>query len=269
MYAVYQESFDKGHILEDWTHSFLKPIPKQGKDHRKLNGYRILTMQNTIGKLMERIVARKLARDLEDRKILPANQEAFRPGKCTWENAAAFEYDVYEEFQRKEQTLAVAIDLEDAYNRVQVKLLMDLLVQYGVSLTLTRWIAAALLERTVVMQLGNWSSAAHQLTMGLPQGSPLSPVLYNVYTKGLADLNQNGLSRVLTLTYDGLIYKTTRNTQEAAEAVPWKMYRNNLLCQDIGSLINPNKAQTPWCTLDNKAAGVTMPAVTFDGTIVD
>ena len=97
---------------------------------------------------------------------------------------------VYEEFQRKEQPLAVAIDLEDAYNKVQFKLLMDLLVQYGVSLTLTRWIAGALLERTVVMQLGNWSSATHQLTMGLPQGSPFSPVLYNVYTEGLADLNQ-------------------------------------------------------------------------------
>ena len=55
--------------------------------------------------------------------------------------------------------------------------------------------------------------------MGLPQGSPLSPFLYNVYTKGLADLNQNGLSRVLTLADDGLIYKTTRDTQEAAELV--------------------------------------------------
>ena len=39
---------------------------------------------------MERVVARKLARDLEDRKILPANQGGFRAGKCTWESAAAF-----------------------------------------------------------------------------------------------------------------------------------------------------------------------------------
>ena len=68
---------------------------------------------------------------------------------------------------RKMQMGKVAIDLEDAYNRVQFKLLMDLLVQYGVNLTLTRWVAGALLERTVVMQLGNWSSAPHQLTMGL------------------------------------------------------------------------------------------------------
>ena len=65
-----------------------------------------------------------------------------------------------------EQTVAVAIDPEDAYNRVQFKLLMDLLMQYGVSLILTQWIAGVLLERTVVMQLENWNSAPHQLTMG-------------------------------------------------------------------------------------------------------
>ena len=99
--------------------------------------------------------------------------------------------------------LAVAIDLEDAYNRVQFKLLMDLLIQYGASLTLTRWAAGALLESTVVMQLGNWRSAPHQLTMGPPQGSPLSPVLVNVYTKGLADLNQYGTRKSLTLVDDG------------------------------------------------------------------
>ena len=123
--------------------------------------------------------------------------------------------------KRKEQTVAVAIDFEDAYNRVQFKLLMDLLTQYGVSITLTRWVAGVLLERTVVMQLGNWSSAPHQLTMGLPQGSPLSLVLFNVYTKGLADLNQNGPSKILTLTDDGahIIYKTSKDSQEAAEAV--------------------------------------------------
>ena len=56
---------------------------------------------------------------------------------------------MYEGSQWNEQTVAVTINLEDAYNRVQFKLLMDLLMQYGVCLTLTRWIAGALLERTV------------------------------------------------------------------------------------------------------------------------
>ena len=43
--------------------------------------------------------------------------------------------------------MAVAIDLDNACNNVQFKLLMDLLVQHGVGLTLTRR------EPSVVMQV--------------------------------------------------------------------------------------------------------------------
>ena len=64
-----------------------KPLEEEGH-HHELNGYRILTIQNTVGKLMEGTVARKLARDLEDREILPENRGrggGGRPGKCSWE----------------------------------------------------------------------------------------------------------------------------------------------------------------------------------------
>ena len=102
LFRLYEESFATGQVPEDWSHSYLKPIPKPGKDHSKLNGYRFLTMQNTTGKLMERIVARKLAQNLERRNVLPPNQGGYRAGKNTWENTARFAYDVYEGFQRKE-----------------------------------------------------------------------------------------------------------------------------------------------------------------------
>ena len=113
----------------------------------------------------------------------------------------------------------MTVYLEDAYTRMQFKLLRELLVQYGVSLTLTRWFAAALQERKVAMRLGNWISTPQQLTMGLPQSSPLSPVFYNVYTNGLAGLNSNGLKRVLTLADDGFIYKTASDISTVINAV--------------------------------------------------
>ena len=65
----------------------MRPIPKPEKDHRKLNGYNNFIMQNTIGKLLECIVARKLARNLHDREIFPANRgEVGRRG--SWQNVA-------------------------------------------------------------------------------------------------------------------------------------------------------------------------------------
>ena len=58
-------------------------------------------------------------------------------GKCS---RICIRIHKYEGFQWKEQTGAGAIDFEDAYNRVKFKLAMDLLMEYGVSLTLTQWI---------------------------------------------------------------------------------------------------------------------------------
>ena len=87
-------------------------------------------------------------------------------------------------------------------------------MQDGVRLTLTRWLAAAFQDEKVAMRLGNCISLPQQLIMGLPQGSPLSLVLYNVYTKGQVDLNSNGLNRLFTLADSGLIHKTVTQTQQ-------------------------------------------------------
>ena len=39
LFRLYKESFATGQVPEDGSHSYLKPIPKAGKDHSKLNGY--------------------------------------------------------------------------------------------------------------------------------------------------------------------------------------------------------------------------------------
>ena len=84
----------------------------------------------------------------------------------------------------------------------------------------------------------------------------------------LADLNQNGPSKVLMLADVGLMYKTSRDTQEAAKA-PQQVNNVFTWCQDTRSPINPGKAQTQWSTLDNRAARKVMPAATVDGAVVE
>ena len=175
--------------------------------------------------------------------------------------------------------MALEGDLEDAYNRVQLKLLMEPLVQCGVSLTLPRWLAAALQERKVAIRLGNQISMPQQLTMGLPQGSPPSPlpppppppspVLYNIHTKGLAHLNSNGLSRMLTHADDGIIYKTASDIHTAVTAVQEQLEKASPWCQETESEINPSKTEALCCTLKNKAIGQMMLAVSFNLEVIE
>ena len=65
--GVLQNSLDTGEVPEDWLHSHLSPVPKPEKDPSKISSYRIITMQNTVGKLLEKIVARKLSCELEEK----------------------------------------------------------------------------------------------------------------------------------------------------------------------------------------------------------
>ena len=81
-------------------------------------------MQNTVGKLLEKVVARRLAMQLEDEGLLPPTLGSYRTGKDTWTNAAVLASDVYDAFERREETLVVALDLEDAYNRVDFGILI-------------------------------------------------------------------------------------------------------------------------------------------------
>ena len=43
------DSLAKHSIPEEWLDSHLAPVPKPEKDHTSIKGYRIVTMQNTVG----------------------------------------------------------------------------------------------------------------------------------------------------------------------------------------------------------------------------
>ena len=68
--AKLDDSLDSGVIPDDWLDSHLTPVPKPNKDHSRIAAYRIITMQNTVRKLLEKIVARRLATELEEKNIL-------------------------------------------------------------------------------------------------------------------------------------------------------------------------------------------------------
>ena len=65
MAHLFNDSIRIASVSEEWLHSYLRPLPKPGKDHTQLNGYRMITLQNTLRKILEKIIANKLQNDLE------------------------------------------------------------------------------------------------------------------------------------------------------------------------------------------------------------
>ena len=98
---------------------------------------------------------------------------------------------------------------------------------------------------------------------------PSVPGLLQCLHKGTGGSEQQWLSRVLTLADDGLIYKTASDISTAVTAVQEQLEKVSHWCQETEFEINPSKAQALWCTLNNKAVGQAMPAVSFNGEVIE
>ena len=106
----------------------------------------------------------------------------------------------------------MALDLEDAYNRVRLPLFADKMLHLGLPTMCIRWVLAALNQRRVIMKHGEWRSDWSTISTGLPQGSPLSPVLFNIYTLDLARLDRPNVT-INTFADDIIIYTSGKSTE--------------------------------------------------------
>ena len=121
--------------------------------------------------------------ELEEKGVLPHELGSYRSRKeVTWINAAALASDIYDGFERGEETLVIGLDIEDTYNRVDFNILVRSLANLKIIPQLVRWIGTSLLKMKMALRLGPWASDPTEITPDLPQGSALSTAFFNVYT---------------------------------------------------------------------------------------
>ena len=77
------------------------------------------------------------------------------------------------------------LDLIGAYDTVDHLHLLNTLREMGFPPGIIRWIRSYLTDRTATLQFDGESSDIFHLQAGVPQGSPLSPVLFLLYITSL------------------------------------------------------------------------------------
>lgn len=107
-------------------------------------------MENTNGKLLEKIVTRIVAYELGRHHILPATLGSYKWNTETWCNAAVFAYDVYEGFHAGTETCTSVIDLEDVCSRVSFYFLLYQLLKLSIHPVLVNWILMVINQRKAV-----------------------------------------------------------------------------------------------------------------------
>ena len=144
---------------------------------------------------------------------------------------------------------------------MQFDILVRTLARMEVSPQLVMWVGLALLSRKVALRVCTWSP-------GLPQGSALSPVLFNVYTVGITSNQLEGPGRTYSFADDVLVYRSGRVREEVARSAQEEIDRIGEWCETHNGKLHPDKACVLWCSLNNHAVKATMPTVSIQGKIL-
>lgn len=170
-----------------WKIAIMLLFPKKANVSFHPGDYRPICLLSIFAKVLEKILVRRLHAHLSSQHLLPISQAGFRPRFSTHDQLLRLTHLVSQNFNLRHPTLFIALDFNKAFDTVWHAGLLHKLRLLLLPITFIRFIHNYLQHRTARIRIEQEFSAPFPLLFGVPQGSPLSPVLYSIY---VADIPQ-------------------------------------------------------------------------------
>jgi hypothetical protein len=163
-------------------------LKKPSLDHNQLSNYRPVSNLPFISKILEKVVQARLFTHLSSNNLHEPNQSAYKPFHSTETALLRLQNDILISLGNKRPCLLSLLDLSAAFDTVDHEILLKVLHQQGLGGICLEWFRSYLTGRQQYVSIGSENSAKHNLLSGVPQGSVLGPVLFNIYTASLGSL---------------------------------------------------------------------------------
>lgn len=165
-----------------WKHATVVAIPKSKKDVTLPTNYRPISLLSSLSKVFERIILNRLNRHLDSNEVIPNEQFGFKAGHSTNHQLARITKIVKDGFSARKSTGMIMLDVEKAYGSVWQDAIIYKLRKCNCPLYIVKLVQSFLIERSFQVSVNDSVSGKFDIPCGVPQGSVLSPTLYNVFT---------------------------------------------------------------------------------------
>ena len=216
----------------------VRPIYKKDSRNDKIN-YRPVSILNTFSKIYERFLNNSMLPFVES--FLSKFISAYRSKYSSSHVIIRLLEEWKQNLDKGKVVGAVLMDLSKAFDCIPHDLLIAKIHAYGFDLDALTFIYSYLKRRRQCTSINNIHSMFQVLLSGVPQGSILGPILFNVFLNDIilfienSDLHNFADDNTIAAASDSIEDLLTLLTKESEIAIDW--------FTDNEMLVNPGKFQ--------------------------
>lgn len=216
--------------------------------------FRIVHVGTPLSGLLEQIALHRLEHRLDLNNLINNRQYGFTARRGRHDLIARIIEVTAKNRMRegnKALTTIVNLDIDGAFDNVNHKLLLDKMMLELEPDTVQYWLGSFLLKRSITVKYNNLASKKRVLGKGVPQGSPLGPILWNFFINKIDEgmNNNNGKTEMLMYADDLFIIHNDAPNQELQQYVD--TLTDKLAQMDLS--VRPEKCSTMVVSFKSRA----------------
>lgn len=159
-------------------------IPKPNTDHTSYNNYRPISLLNLDTKILAKILATRLNKIIGN--LIHRDQVGFMPNRQAGDNVRRAVLLAHIAKTRRIPSCFLSLDIRKAFDSVSWTYLYHTLQKWGFGPHFIKWIAALYNSPQAYIKYAGYKSDPFKIERGTRQGCPLSPLLFALLIKPLA-----------------------------------------------------------------------------------